>query len=85
MRQICDYSECTGCLACYNNCPVGAISIIENKKYGFVPIIDSKKCVRCGKCIRTCSTINPISLNSIFEVYAVWSNNNKVLRDSSSR
>ncbi|MBR1506436.1 MAG: Coenzyme F420 hydrogenase/dehydrogenase, beta subunit C-terminal domain [Eubacterium sp.] len=46
--------ECTGCMACVNSCPAGAISITENE-YGFLfPVIDETRCVNCGLCERVC-------------------------------
>lgn len=42
---------CRGCLAhhCMNNCPKGAISIVNHKA-----CIDHDKCVMCGKCVQSC-------------------------------
>ena len=46
--------ECTGCMACVNSCPVGAIKITEDK-YGFLmPVIDAEACVNCGLCEKVC-------------------------------
>lgn len=45
---------CTGCGACNNVCPVGAISM-KPDKYGFLyPEIDGSMCIDCGKCEKTC-------------------------------
>ena len=46
--------ECTGCMACVNSCPVGAIKITEDK-YGFLmPVIDEEACLNCGLCEKVC-------------------------------
>ena len=47
-------SECCGCAACANACPVDAIRMEEGKE-GFVfPKVDLNTCIQCGKCARTC-------------------------------
>jgi ferredoxin len=35
---------------CYFECPTGAITIVPNVS----AVIDQKKCIRCGKCIKEC-------------------------------
>jgi ferredoxin len=40
---------CVGCGVCVEECPVGAMSISEEKAR-----IDDDKCVRCGKCHDVC-------------------------------
>ena len=46
--------QCTGCMACYSACPVGAINIIQNKEGFFVPEINHEKCIKCGLCCSVC-------------------------------
>lgn len=45
---------CTGCGACSAICPVGAITIIENKEGFYAPQLNSDKCVNCGLCQTVC-------------------------------
>lgn len=55
--QACDENkymvsdQCRGCLAhpCMEVCPREAISMVDGKSY-----IDQSKCIKCGKCKRTC-------------------------------
>ena len=42
--------KCRGCMMCEDNCPVGAISGEPLKQH----TIDQNKCVKCGKCLRSC-------------------------------
>jgi len=42
-------SECVGCKACVDICPVKAI-YMENGK----ACIDQEKCIHCGKCLPIC-------------------------------
>ena len=75
---------CTGCGACKNVCPVGAITINENKDGFLYPVIDETKCINCGKCKLTCPTNNNLVSNNINpKCYAVWANDEIRLKCSS--
>lgn len=51
--------QCTGCGACYNKCPVNAITM-ETDVEGFLfPVVDSGKCIKCGRCLKNCPVIEP--------------------------
>ena len=57
------------CNPCEANCPTGAISIgaqISNR-----PVLDTNKCVGCGKCARLC----PLNDISIVDGLPVWGKN----------
>lgn len=45
--------ECCGCMACFNICPIDAISIVKSEGY-FYPTINKGKCISCGKCVTVC-------------------------------
>ena len=42
--------SCKGCTLCSKHCPVGAISGSLKEKH----VIDTEKCIKCGKCLDTC-------------------------------
>ncbi len=46
--------DCCGCMACYNICPLSAISLKKDGEGFFYPVIDSAMCVSCGLCQKTC-------------------------------
>ncbi len=46
-----DADLCKGCSKCARNCPVDAISGKVREPF----VIDSKKCIKCGACIKACS------------------------------
>lgn len=50
--------RCTGCGACYNKCPVGAITMKYNKEGFLFPYIDKDKCISCGLCHKACPELN---------------------------
>lgn len=51
---------CSGCFACYNICPVNAISMPLNDEGFFYPIINKNKCIKCGLCEQVCPVLNKI-------------------------
>ncbi len=55
--------RCTGCGACANVCPEGAISMDVvgsgfGKGYRY-PNADASRCTGCGRCVGTCPVLNP--------------------------
>lgn len=50
--------NCSGCGACFNVCPVGAIKMEYSSRGYRVPIINSEKCIDCGLCTKSCPTFN---------------------------
>lgn len=58
MRVLEDMNKCYGCHACYNACPVKAISMQENEEGFLVPIINTAMCIQCGKCKKVCPVNN---------------------------
>lgn len=56
--DISGVKACTGCMACYNVCPVGAITRIYSEEGFIVPVIDREKCTKCGRCKSVCPVCN---------------------------
>lgn len=56
--------KCTGCGACFNICPVSAITMKENFEGFLYPEIDISKCIECGACRNKCPIENSISENN---------------------
>ncbi len=77
MKQICDFSECTGCGTCVGACPKQCISMVPNAKYGgaIFPRIDADNCINCKKCISICPNNHPVVRNQPSECYASWNLN----------
>ena len=51
-----DLINCTGCTACANICPKGAISFQEDDKGFRYPVINNELCIECGLCEKVCYT-----------------------------
>ena len=52
------HDQCTGCGACYNKCPVNAITM-EYDAEGFLFPKVSDGCINCGQCVNVCPVIAP--------------------------
>ena len=50
--------QCTGCMACFNNCPNGAINVSYDEAGFYTPKIDENKCIKCRLCVSVCPQEN---------------------------
>ena len=52
-----DVARCTGCGACVEVCPVGAIALVDGKAH-----VDEKTCAGCQACVNLCpeEAIQPV-------------------------
>ena len=62
MDSVIEKSRCTGCHACFNACPAGAIRMEEDKEGFLFPVIDAQACVDCGLCRMSCPVLHPPEL-----------------------
>ena len=84
MREICNTSACTGCMACANVCAHQAI-IIKQDEEGFDrPVVDEDLCVDCGLCKQVCPINNHPATSEPLNVYSGWSSDENVRLSSSS-
>lgn len=65
-----DRSKCTGCGACENICPVGAITM-EYDNDGFLYPTVGENCIDCGKCMSSCQAVTPLQFHPVPKSYAV--------------
>lgn len=64
---------CTGCCACENICPVNAIAMQEDREGFIFPVVDTEKCINCGKCTQKCPVLSPRYKNTDNpECRAIW-------------
>ncbi|MDL2288688.1 Coenzyme F420 hydrogenase/dehydrogenase, beta subunit C-terminal domain [Oscillospiraceae bacterium OttesenSCG-928-F05] len=86
VNQI-DKSDCTGCWACYNQCPAECITMKEDAEGFKYPSVDAAVCVQCGGCVKSCPSINPVDVSqhrSEPRVYAAWSLDEEIRQNSTS-
>lgn len=83
MEEIIEKAHCTGCAACANICPHGAIDIKQDTRGFHRPVINQEKCVNCGLCKKVCPILNYKETNKKNpNVYAIWANDD--IREASS-
>ena len=76
--------KCSGCAACINVCPFGAISVVWDE-FGFdFPQIDENKCVKCGKCERACNFVQKCELYTPLKAFAMANSDAEIVAKSSS-
>ena len=51
--------KCCGCGGCETTCPKQAISMQYDREGFLYPVVNSERCVDCGKCTKVCPVINP--------------------------
>ena len=77
--------DCTGCSACADVCPVSCISMSDAGRLFSYPQIDPDKCIKCGKCMKVCPSINElIPINFKQRFYAAWNKNETERMNSTS-
>lgn len=76
--------NCTGCGACKNVCRHNCITMIEDEKGFYYPIIDKSICVNCKACIHVCPVINTSPKREIHQTYACKNLDEKVRLSSTS-
>ena len=69
--------ECTGCAACHDVCAQKAITMTSKGELHAYPMIDTERCVQCGRCMAVCPSLQckgeQISAGSMQCYYYSWS------------
>ena len=75
---------CTGCGACYNKCPVDAISMSCDEKGYIHPKLNEEKCINCGLCLKACAIEHDFRKNdSAPDCVAIWASDEVRAKSSS--
>lgn len=51
-------SECCGCEACANVCPLKIIKFVQDREGFRYPFVDAEECINCKQCVNVCPAIN---------------------------
>ena len=75
---------CTGCSACANSCSSNAITMNYDNEGFLKPLIDSKACINCNKCVMVCPTLQKKeNKNNEKIAYAAWAKDEYRMNSSS--
>lgn len=83
MNTVCKKDMCTGCMACVDICPKGAIKI-EDSLEAYNACIDEEKCINCNACRKICQSCNEIELSEPIQWKQGWAADEKIRSASSS-
>ena len=84
MITLANIAKCSGCAACEQICPAGALKMKENQEGFLFPEINKDVCVSCKKCEKVCPVNNPLSKKEVLAVYAARAKDEDVVSISSS-
>lgn len=79
-----DKKNCCGCYACFNVCPVQAISMGQDEEGFDYPQVDEGKCIQCGACVAACPFGYAGYHADFLHIYAAKNLNNRERFSSSS-
>lgn len=84
MKLFSKKEDCCGCSACADVCQVKAIHMIRDKEGFAYPVVDSARCVRCGRCKLVCPVKNHAPGNHTNQYLGAQARRKKVRYTSSS-
>ena len=75
--------RCTGCGACANGCPKGAIHMTADDE-GFLSPVVGEGCIQCGHCAHICPALKHREERSAPAVFAAWAEDDGLRRRSTN-
>ena len=81
--HLADKLHCTGCSACANGCPKGAIHMLPDRE-GFLYPTVTDACIQCGHCSHICPVLKRRELRPEPTAFAVWNSDEETRRLSSA-
>lgn len=83
MNNVSTFSDCSNCGACYNICPVSAITLKDDSLFYSIDV-DMSKCIDCGACQKVCPVNNGEKVQNVISSYGGCSTDPEVVKKSSS-
>ena len=84
MIDIKDKKDCCGCEACKQICPRKCISMVYDTEGYLYPSVNKNECIDCSLCEKVCPVLSKKVNREPIHVYAAQSNDNNIVKDSSS-
>ena len=88
MPILADKYNCSGCLACVESCPTGALFSRWNDEGHLTYGLTVEECIECNKCEKNCPALNryQYGLNdlTLSTPFAVWANDAELRKKSTS-
>lgn len=75
---------CSGCAACEQSCPRQCIDMKYDAKGFLYPVIDEKRCIKCGICDKVCEKAHENSNHVHVKSYVTYAQNRETRENSSS-
>ena len=83
MNTVCELNRCSGCMACVDVCPKGAVKILDDIT-AYNAVISEEKCVDCGACHKVCQENHMPQAVPPFKWYQGWAESDEIRKNSSS-
>lgn len=83
MKTVCKLNKCTGCMACVDICPKGAIKIRDTLS-AFHAVIDEEKCIGCNACHNVCQVNHCVKALTPIKWLQGWIEDNEIRKKCSS-
>lgn len=84
MIEIIDKTNCCGCGACMNICPIQCIKMLPDYEGFLYPNVDKNTCVNCGLCEKACPILNVSEDKSFQQQAYIVQNKDEIIRRQST-
>lgn len=83
MKTVCELDRCTGCMACVDICPRGAVRIADSLR-SYNAVIQEDLCIGCDLCHQVCQNNRILSFKEPIQWYQGWARDTGIRTRASS-